>query len=148
MTCRSECPRCGALLLPFEDANPGAPVLCEACRDRDRLAEWDAIRLFEPAPEQVPGQLELDRPDGVSTSTAYMHGMVLGGQDAGELVTATLCAAMDILDSPHTIRQGGLAMGWVAAALRDARALGACIEQMCAWTGYDRGQVAQLLGSR
>lgn len=125
----------------------------------------DDGQLFKPdAFEQLPGQMPLDtdpaafaasrglpladQPESVSVGAVRMHGMLLDGEDAARVVGVGLGVALEVLDGPHSINEGVLAMSWVAAALRDARALGACIDQMRAWTGYDRGQVAQLLGSR
>jgi hypothetical protein len=35
------------------------PNVCDTCRDRDREPQGEAVRLFQPAPEQLPGQLSL-----------------------------------------------------------------------------------------
>jgi hypothetical protein len=46
----TECPRCGARFL-------GLPRLCNACQQLDREPQGETVRLFEPAPAQMPGQL-------------------------------------------------------------------------------------------
>jgi hypothetical protein len=41
------CPRCGQL---------GRADVCTTCRDADRQPQGEAMRLFTPAPTQIPGQ--------------------------------------------------------------------------------------------
>jgi hypothetical protein len=35
------------------------PARCERCRDLARAPQGEAVRLFTPAPAQLPGQLNL-----------------------------------------------------------------------------------------
>lgn len=44
------CPRCG---------QTGTADVCGACRKLEREAQGESVRLFEPAPTQLPGQLAL-----------------------------------------------------------------------------------------
>lgn len=44
-----ECPRCGQLR--------EISGVCEWCRKADREPQGEAVKLFEPAPTQIPGQL-------------------------------------------------------------------------------------------
>lgn len=50
-----ECHRCGQRLV----VPPAAPRVCEPCRASDREPQGEAVRLFQPAPNQIPGQLNL-----------------------------------------------------------------------------------------
>jgi hypothetical protein len=57
----TECKRCGALAAFVEPTRAdfwNAPLgVCESCRDRERQPQGEAVRLFTPAPAQMPGQL-------------------------------------------------------------------------------------------
>jgi hypothetical protein len=59
----TECRRCGALAAFVEPGRPdfwNAPHgLCDACQRADRAPQGEAVRLFNPAPAQLPGQLNL-----------------------------------------------------------------------------------------
>jgi hypothetical protein len=44
------CPQCGQL---------GRVDACDPCRRLERRSQGEAVRLFEPAPNQMPGQLAL-----------------------------------------------------------------------------------------
>ena len=48
------CPVCGILTLTAAD---DFPTVCEGCQDRARESQGEAMRLFAPAPSQIPGQL-------------------------------------------------------------------------------------------
>lgn len=55
------CPRCQQISAPATAA-PDAPwvsIVCNACRAIERQAQGEAMRLFSPAPNQIPGQLAL-----------------------------------------------------------------------------------------
>jgi hypothetical protein len=45
--------RCGQHAVALE---AGAPRVCDACRDLARAPQGEAVRLFTPAPAQLPGQ--------------------------------------------------------------------------------------------
>jgi hypothetical protein len=47
------CPRCG------QTSSAMCGEVCVACRTTDRAPQGETVRLFEPAPIQVPGQLAL-----------------------------------------------------------------------------------------
>jgi hypothetical protein len=49
----TECPRCGQ--------RTAAEVVrvCSACRTGDRQPQGETVRLFEPAPNVMPGQLSM-----------------------------------------------------------------------------------------
>ena len=51
-----ECQRCGQL--------SGDDRVCDACRAQDREPQGETVRLFQPAPTQMPGEatMELARP--------------------------------------------------------------------------------------
>jgi hypothetical protein len=71
----SECVRCGAQVAFYsegalrgfqaENARREAagrepfPSICEPCRRLDRQPQGESMRLFTPAPNQIPGQLGL-----------------------------------------------------------------------------------------
>ena len=44
------CPGCGQL---------GRDTVCDSCREADREPQGESMRLFTPAPNQIPGQLAL-----------------------------------------------------------------------------------------
>jgi hypothetical protein len=48
--------RCGQHAVALEAA---APRVCGACRDLARAPQGETVRLFTPAPAQLPGQLNL-----------------------------------------------------------------------------------------
>jgi hypothetical protein len=50
-----ECVRCGQVVITRHD-----PPVCQTCRKLERReAEGESMRLFEPAPTQITGQLGL-----------------------------------------------------------------------------------------
>lgn len=49
------CARCGQTVITRADA----PV-CARCRALERESQGSSVRLFEPAPAQLAGQLDLD----------------------------------------------------------------------------------------
>jgi hypothetical protein len=50
-----DCTRCGQIVITRQD-----PPICQTCRKiLEREAEHEAMRLFAPAPNQIPGQLSL-----------------------------------------------------------------------------------------
>jgi predicted RNA-binding Zn-ribbon protein involved in translation (DUF1610 family) len=48
------CSRCGQTVITRAD-----PPVCETCRRLERRSQGETVRLFEPAPNQIPGQLAL-----------------------------------------------------------------------------------------
>jgi hypothetical protein len=56
----SDCPRCGQTVA--SDRDPllfvvnHVPMVCDSCRERDREPQGETVRLFTPAPAQMPGQ--------------------------------------------------------------------------------------------
>jgi DnaJ-class molecular chaperone len=50
-----ECHRCGQRLA----VPPAAARICEPCRGLERQPQGEAVRLFTPAPTEIPGQLAL-----------------------------------------------------------------------------------------
>src|SRR5689334_10995228 len=46
------CPRCGQMSRETRG-------VCDSCRKQERKPQGEAIRLFEPAPSQIPGQMIL-----------------------------------------------------------------------------------------
>jgi hypothetical protein len=47
------CPRCGQSVIGHSDS------VCMKCRAVDREPQGETVRLFEPAPNQLPGQLTI-----------------------------------------------------------------------------------------
>lgn len=55
-----ECSRCGQRhAVALAGAGQIPPNICEPCQQQDRKPQGEAVRLFEPAPNQIPGQLAL-----------------------------------------------------------------------------------------
>jgi hypothetical protein len=55
-----ECLRCGQRPAPIIETRCGPFCgYCDACRDLARAPQGEAVRLFTPAPAQLPGQLNL-----------------------------------------------------------------------------------------
>jgi predicted RNA-binding Zn-ribbon protein involved in translation (DUF1610 family) len=48
------CSRCGQTVITRAD-----PPVCQTCRRLERRSQGETVRLFEPAPNQMPGQLAL-----------------------------------------------------------------------------------------
>jgi hypothetical protein len=48
------CARCGQTVITRGDV-----PMCGVCADRARAPQGETVRLFEPAPAQLPGQLNL-----------------------------------------------------------------------------------------
>jgi hypothetical protein len=63
MTESSDCRYCGkpfvSLLGAGTEAGRFCAARCDACRDLTRAPQGEAVRLFTPAPAQLPGQLNL-----------------------------------------------------------------------------------------
>jgi hypothetical protein len=49
-----DCVRCGQVVITRQD-----PPICQTCRKLEREPQGEAMRLFAPAPNQIPGQLNL-----------------------------------------------------------------------------------------
>jgi hypothetical protein len=47
------CPRCG------QTSSAMCGAVCVACRGLERQPQGETVRLFTPAPNQIPGQLAL-----------------------------------------------------------------------------------------
>lgn len=45
------CPRCGQM--------SDTAGICQSCRGRDREPQGETVKLFEPAPAQISGQMSL-----------------------------------------------------------------------------------------
>jgi hypothetical protein len=65
------CPRCGQL---SDAAGP-----CATCRAVDREPQGETVRLFEPAPAQMPGQV----PFGPEVSTGMALARSFEGRPCG-----------------------------------------------------------------
>jgi hypothetical protein len=52
----TDCARCGQLGAVTDLTNGR---VCQACHAQDRQPQGEAMRLFAPAPNQIPGQLNL-----------------------------------------------------------------------------------------
>lgn len=48
------CARCGQTVITRTDA-----PMCATCQALERRSQGSSVRLFEPAPAQLPGQLDL-----------------------------------------------------------------------------------------
>jgi hypothetical protein len=59
MTESSDCRYCGKPFVSLLGAIYTVPARCDACRDLARAPQGEAVRLFTPAPAQLPGQLNL-----------------------------------------------------------------------------------------
>jgi hypothetical protein len=53
------CPTCGVLRFAGPADEPAYTGPCAACVQSDRAPQGEAVRLFTPAPAQLPGQLNL-----------------------------------------------------------------------------------------
>jgi hypothetical protein len=58
------CTRCRQVTIPAELVEEmgrssvwTVPAVCESCRKLERQPQGENMRLFEPAPNQMPGQL-------------------------------------------------------------------------------------------
>lgn len=51
------CAPCGQVTLVSERSHMLAAFVCESCQSADREPQGEAVRLFEPAPTQITGQL-------------------------------------------------------------------------------------------
>jgi hypothetical protein len=49
-----ECPRCGSQQFTTDER---AALVCISCRAKDREPQGEVVKLFEPAPTQLEGQL-------------------------------------------------------------------------------------------
>lgn len=49
-----QCAQCGQTVITRQD-----PPICQTCRKLDRAPQGEAVRLFQPAPTQLPGQLTI-----------------------------------------------------------------------------------------
>jgi ribosomal protein S27AE len=54
-----ECDRCGQLTAYHPDEHFYEDVVCGSCREAERRPQGEAMRLFAPAPNQIPGQMSL-----------------------------------------------------------------------------------------
>lgn len=53
------CSRGCGQLVPALDLERPYPVVCSPCRELERQPQGERVKLFEPAPEQLPGQESL-----------------------------------------------------------------------------------------
>jgi hypothetical protein len=56
------CSRCKQFAVPgatVRDQPADQPLACETCRAADRAPQGETVKLFEPSPAQLPGQLSL-----------------------------------------------------------------------------------------
>jgi hypothetical protein len=63
MPATSECVYCGqtANAKPCDCHGERPPFgICDSCREREREPQGEAVRLFTPAPAQMPGQTMLE----------------------------------------------------------------------------------------
>jgi hypothetical protein len=66
MTDLSKCERCGQSCITHYPDGWSVPmdrtgaIVCDSCRERDRQPQGEAVRLFTPAPAQMPGQTVLE----------------------------------------------------------------------------------------
>lgn len=51
------CQKCGQVRFPQSYT---LPFTCQKCREAEHAPQGEAVRLFEPAPNQVPGQTVMD----------------------------------------------------------------------------------------
>lgn len=63
------CARCGQTVITRADV----PV-CGVCADLARAPQGETVRLFEPAPAQVPGQLNLAGSFNADHGLAHLPG--------------------------------------------------------------------------
>lgn len=63
MTDLSKCERCGQSCITIHPDGWSVPMLstgaivCEPCQQREREPQGETVRLFEPAPTQLEGQM-------------------------------------------------------------------------------------------
>jgi len=50
------CQKCGQVRFP---QSYSLPYTCGRCLERERAPQGETVRLFEPAPNQMPGQLAM-----------------------------------------------------------------------------------------
>jgi hypothetical protein len=53
------CARCGQEAIMDESTDCAEAHVCESCRAKDCERQGEAMRLFAPAPNQIPGQMSL-----------------------------------------------------------------------------------------
>lgn len=59
MATQVDCDRCGQLTAYDAAEAFSGPALCPKCTKLDRAPQGEAVRLFEPAPAQITGQMFL-----------------------------------------------------------------------------------------